>query len=121
MLNRYNGDSGTNYTFHALYSQGSNALAYSATGATSATISGLAANTQTANTFGVGIIDILDYTNTNKYKTTKMFGGTINVGGFEIDVDSSLWLNTAAITSINCAMSGTMQQHTTISLYGVKG
>ena len=73
--------------------------------------------------FSAHIIDILDYTNTNKYKTVR------NLGGFDtnsaqygyISLGSVSWRNTNAITSISFTLDGNnFTQYTQFALYGIK-
>jgi hypothetical protein len=124
-----NSDTGSNYAFHILNGDGNAAFA---SGSASQTFikSGdrdLATTTST-NIFGVGIIDFLDYTNTNKYKTTRTLSGedingTIAGFGGGISLASGLWMNTAAITSIKLVpQNGTLYtQYSSFALYGIKG
>jgi hypothetical protein len=125
LMLRFNGDSSSaNYTLHQLGGDGSSTFA---TGFSTGTITGArtAVRTQatSGSSFGAGIVDILDYTNTNKYKTVRSLGGADNNGSGEILFRSALWLNTSSITSINCVVSngGTMSQYTQLALYGIKG
>lgn len=79
----------------------------------------------TASAFGGLIIDILDYTNTNKNKTVKSLSGFVSDGsgtGYSY-LESGLWRNTAAITSITLVpgSSHTMTANTSFTLYGIKG
>ena len=114
----FNGDSSSaNYVSHYLYG----------TGATVGS-GGVASGTWGYNVVNhgglvttypnVGILDIIDYANTNKNKVTKtLSGGNNDTAGGTIDMDSGIWLNTAAITSITMAPNaGTFTG--TISLYG---
>ena len=75
----------------------------------------------TASNFTVLVVDILDYTNTAKNKVIRSFGGYDANGSGYVLLRSSLWLNTAAITSFSVDMiqSGNFSQHSTFSLYGV--
>lgn len=77
----------------------------------------------TTSNYGVAIIDILDYANTNKYKTTRCFGGTDQNGSGEIYITSGVWMNTAAITRIDIIPNiGTnFSQYSSFALYGIKG
>jgi hypothetical protein len=70
-----NGDTtGSNYRSHTLYGNGVNP--YSETTANQFNITAIPGNTN-ASMFGVGVMDILDYANTSKYKTTRtLLGGT---------------------------------------------
>ena len=57
-------------------------------------------NNALANVYGATIIDILDYSNPNKFKTAKAISGyDLNGSGF-VGQYSGAWRNTAAITSI---------------------
>ena len=113
---RLNGDSGSNYNAHYLYTNGSSIIA------------GVNTNTYVYAAFnavtnpGVGITDILDYANTNKYKTTRsLIGNDRNTAG-DIALTSGLWLNTNAITSISIfPSSSSFAQYSRISLYGIRG
>ena len=74
-----------------------------------------------ANSYGVNIIDILDYTNTNKYKTTRMISGyDVNGATGFIQQSSGLWMNTSAINRIDLVSSGNFTTASTFALYGVK-
>ena len=120
---QYNGDTGANYTYHILDGDGASVVAGAATGLTSLIFGDGTSSTAQANTFGVAIVDILDYTNTNKYKTHKSLGGYDLNGSGEVPFWSGLWLNTAAITSIsiitNTATTFATGAH--FALYGIKG
>ena len=77
-----------------------------------------------SNVNNAGIIDILDYANTNKYKVTReLFGLNSNGGADEVGIYSGLWKNTNAIDTIvfqpNYGAAWTST--TTFSLYGIKG
>ena len=76
--------------------------------------------------FGSIVLDILDYSNSNKYKTLKSFGGADNngtgtVGG--VYFDSSCWMNLNPISSIliTSATGSNFVQYSRFSLYGLKG
>jgi hypothetical protein len=77
--------------------------------------------TNSTNIFGGIVIDILDYANTNKYTTMRYLGATDQNGSGLIEFGSGLWLNTAAVTTINIApVTGTRwNQYSTFALYGV--
>jgi hypothetical protein len=78
---------------------------------------------QSASIFGVGILDILDYTNTNKFKTTRTLTG-IDITGLGSSV--SLWggyvASTSAVTDIVLTTAGTnFAQYSSFALYGIEG
>jgi hypothetical protein len=68
-----------------------------------------------------GIMDILDYANTNKYKTTRTLEGYDANGSGNSSFTSGLWLSTSAITSITVTAVGTFNQYSSFALYGIKG
>lgn len=118
---RFNSDSGANYSWHYLGGDGSSRFA-SATSSTNQIISGrLSAANATANMFGTFVIDILDYTNTNKYKTTRTLTGVDLNGSGNVWLWSGNWRNTAAISTITLttASSTNFAQNSSFSLYGI--
>ena len=69
----------------------------------------------------IGIVDILEYTNGNKYKTARAWFGNDNNSAGEICLDSGLWVNGAAITSLKFTPdAGSLAAGTHIALYGIK-
>ena len=121
---QFNSDGGSNYARHELSGFGSSANAYASTGQVQITGVGFESlSSSGANIFGAGVIDILDYTNTNKYTTVRSLTGYDTNGGGGVGIVSGLWLNTAAITKItmNQQSSGNFASGTTFALYGIKG
>ena len=122
---RFNNDSGSNYNLHRLYGNGSSELSDNAgASVTSIRVSGNSAASSTADVFGAGIIDILDYTNTNKNTTVRSLAGAdFNDSNGIIFFSSGLWRNTAAITSIQITnLAGVdHNQYSHFALYGIKG
>lgn len=110
----------TNYARHDLYGTGA---ATGASGiATGSNTSKIIAYMGSGTAFGPGIVDILDYTNTNKYKVVKALGGVDNNGSGLVALSSGMWLSTAAITSINMTFDSgaTASQYSSFALYGIK-
>ena len=118
---RMNSDSGTNYSYHYLNGNGSGASSGAFTSTTFISPFGVSYGTQTTSP-SVSIIDILDYTNTNKNKTTRALSGMDNNGSGELQLFSGLWMNTAAITNLTLTTlsSTTYSTGSTFALYGVK-
>jgi len=86
----------------------------------------LAAPGTTANSacFGQGVIDFLDYRNTNKLKVATTTSSVNNAAGDAIIIQAAQMLNsTSAITSISILSTDgtTIQQNTKFSLYGIVG
>jgi hypothetical protein len=81
-----------------------------------------AGSTNTSGVFSGLVMDVLDYTNTNKYTTIRTFGGFDNNGNGTIALNSTLWKNTAAITSLYIEFgAGSAIQYSSFALYGIKG
>jgi len=111
----FNGDTtGTNYYDHALYSDGA-----SATSTADANGNNLPYLLGDLNRWGVNITDILDYTNTNKYKVARSLGGHDGNGNGYVLLTSNLWKSTSAITSINIQTSQSFIQYSSFALYGI--
>jgi hypothetical protein len=120
-LLRLNSDSGSNYSYHQLEGNGSSAVAGADTSTTSIIhfINGMESGTTAGSAF---VVDILDYANTNKYKTTRALTGTDKNGSGQIFLVSGNWRNTNAVTDISLTTNtGTFAQYTQIALYGIKG
>jgi hypothetical protein len=120
----YNGDTGANYAWHYLSGNGSGVNAgWSNTYDNS--IRGVASTLFTASAYSAHVMDILDYAQTTKYKTTRLLGGASNstYSAYEVALNSGLWMNTAAITSVTIgAQSGqNFLAGCRLSLYGIKG
>ena len=123
---RFNGDTtnGNYYFFHFLDGNGSSAAA--ASGGTNTIVYGgvCAGNNATANVFGGGVIDVLDYQNTFKYKVTRGLGGIDNNGSGVMRLASGNWFNTAAINEITIganAFGNSFTEYSQFALYGIKG
>ena len=116
----------TNYARHNLAGDGSTAYAGNTSSTTHLWL-GQLSSTVTDNIFGVGIVDILDYTNTNKFKTIRSLGavdlnGVQNTIGGSINLWSGLYQDTAVISSIRLSCQSTdYASGTTFALYGIKG
>ncbi len=113
-----NNTTGGNYTRHSLQGDGSTASAdFPGTGGNSIDVQ----CGNTAGNFGAGIIDILDYTSTNKTKVIRTLTGRDNNGSGLLWYTSGLWNQTSAITSIKFTPDSTnLAQYSQFALYGVK-
>ena len=115
----FNNDTGNNYSVHGLYGNGSTANSYSSLSAGYA-ILGIQGQTSAPATF---IVDILDYTNTSKFKTIRSLAGADNNGSGALYYHSSNWRSLSAITNITIAPFSTtnFNQYSSFALYGIKG
>ena len=106
---------------HQLYANGSSVAAYSGnTGDV-----GWLPYSGNTNIFGVAVIDILDYANTNKAKTIRTLTGfDKNGSGGELVFASVLYTGTTAISGITLEPPGPSEpftQYSSFALYGIKG
>jgi hypothetical protein len=109
----------TNYYRHEIYGTGSTVSAYASTG-TAIEVGHLNGSTSAASYFAATILDILDYTNTNKNTTTRSLSGGMDLD--RIKFMSGGWFNTSAVTSISLtAANGNLVQYSSFALYGIKG
>jgi hypothetical protein len=111
---RLNGDSGSNYATHLLFTTGSSVMSAAGTSATEIALSQGANET---NKFYPGIIDLLDFQSSTKNKTVRAFNG-----GGEVSLTSGVWLSTSAVTSVSLRPdAGNFITGSRFSLYGIKG
>lgn len=116
----FNGAS-TNFDSHYLDGNGTSATAGFDAATTFISNYGAIANT-TTSVFGTVIIDLLDYANTNKYKTYRSLSGTDYNGSGSVDLTSGLWQSTSAISQIDLNVNtGSFAQYSSFALYGIKG
>jgi len=115
-------DTGSNYSVHELTGDGSTASAGANTPQTTTFVTTSLAANDLANTFGVAVIDLLEYANTNIYKTFRDLGGCDKNGGGYVNFNSGSWRSTSAINTIKIyASAGNLAQYSQFALYGIKG
>jgi len=130
-LMRANGVTSANYSRHELLSsEGSNDTPLAQGGGSQSNMLIMPTiGSAKANFFGAAIIDILDYANTNKYKTARSLAGADSNGDTlsyhtQLAISSgALYINTNAITSLLFypQNSTAFNQYTQFALYGIKG
>jgi hypothetical protein len=122
----FNGDSSAVYARHQLVGDGSTVFSDGVTNFQYMILGDGTFGTTTGGTFGAGIADILDYANTNKFKTIRQISGvdingTIAGYGGRAGLSSGVWRSTSAISSITLlAQNGNFSQYSQFALYGVK-
>jgi len=116
-------NSTTGYISHRLYGNGSTVGSESNPDSTKWEFNFFPGNGATTGAYKPIILDILDYANTSKNTTARALHGVIesNEPIRRINLDSGLWANTAAITSISFQMGSNILTNTRFSLYGIKG
>jgi hypothetical protein len=123
---RFNSDTGTNYSWHQL--KGNNSTAAAGGGANEDAIYGSDTlySGGVTGVFGAMVMDILDYANTSKYKTVRILSGfdsnSAATGNTSIGLNSGLWRNTAAISTITIPNNSfNFKEYSHFALYGIKG
>ena len=116
-----NSDTGTNYSCTRLFGSGTTASGdRAATTANSLASWGVAASTGTPIIF---YTHFLNYSNTTTYKTflTRANEPNNSTGSNYTGLVTSLWRNTAAITTIEFKSSANFGSGSTFNLYGILG
>lgn len=117
----------SNYAQHYILGDGSAASASGGGGNTQILIGW--AGTNAGNSSAANVIDILDYADTNKYKTFRNLSGvdlngTVAGYGGLVALHSGMYYGgTSAITQLDFTSSNaaTFQQYSHLALYGIKG
>ena len=119
---RLNSDSGNNYASHYVGGDGATIASSGFTAQNYVFGIRMAAGSANTGVFGALIFDILDYANTNKYKTLRCLSGADNNGSGQMHFSSGLWESTSSVTSFTLDGRGeTFQQYSSFTLYGIKG
>jgi hypothetical protein len=117
-----NADTAANYSRHFL--QGTGASVNSVGSANTSNIQLFDAATRPSETdnYGAGVIDILDFSSSNKNTTIRALHGALTPSESYIYLSSGVWRNTAAVTSIKLfSVSGfNYSANCRFSLYGIK-
>ena len=123
---RLNNNTANVYSWHSFNGDGSavgwEGYGFGATGGNGYINAITAAGGNAAGIMGVGIIDILDYTNTSKLKTITAVTGIDQNGSGRIAFTSILYNSTSVIDRIDIQGSqGNFTTSSVFSLYGLKG
>lgn len=117
---RFNADTGANYSWHTLQGSGSSVSSGAGSGASLMYVCDNVGGSGTGSAWAGAIIDILDFSNTNKYKTMRALGGMAQAYNW-LNLSSGSWRNTDAITSIIFSGLGSQVAGSRFSLYGSLG
>jgi len=122
VIMRMNSDTGSNYNWHYLEGTGSGTpISSNSPNDTSIYLAQEPGSTQATGIFGTFIVDILDYKNTNKFKTVRSLSGVDANGSGRTQFWSGAWRSSSAITSIllRSDASNNFAENTQFALYGV--
>ena len=116
---QFNSDTGNNYRSH--YLRGNGAVEALDNGQSTRIVQSCTATLAGSN-FASGVIDILDYTSTSKYKTIRIFGGFDNSSSGGIWMRTGLWMSSSAMTSVQIGsdLGSALNQYSSFALYGIK-
>jgi hypothetical protein len=107
----FNGDT-TSGNYANVFAAGTGSSAISSSNGIGSYVGGIYGSNRSVN-----IIQIMDYSATDKHKTRL---SRMSVAGAEVSMIAGRWANTAAVTSMTFTLiSNTMSTGTTLSLYGV--
>jgi len=119
----FNNVTSANYARHHLVGTSTATASANSSSASSISLIDAVAPSTTANVTTNGVIDILDYANTNKHKTLRGVYGLIQAyTTSRFYVASGLFTSTTAISRITLTASGNnFSTVSRFSLYGIKG
>jgi hypothetical protein len=118
----FNSDGAANYSDHTIFADGSSVSAFANANSSNPIFLALSNSARLASTYSAGVFDLLDYANTNKYKTTRILSGREDNSAGALLFASGSWRNTAAVNNISLAPSvGSFVQYSQFALYGIKG
>jgi hypothetical protein len=122
----FNGDTTSSYGDHSMYGTGSNPMvAYNVVPRANMGLITYSTNNGITST---NILDILEYSNTNKAKTVKSLqtSDMYSFGGGIVNYGTGMWNNTTTVSSISLFLNAGFGAHyfttnATAHLYGIKG
>jgi len=121
---RYNDDSGSNYNSHFYGTNGSTASAGYFQSTSTSGVYAFDSSHNSYQSYSGFIIDIFDYSNTNKNTTNRTITGwTNNASGENLSFIGGMWRDTSAVTNIKLLdySGGSFRQYSHFALYGIKG
>jgi hypothetical protein len=118
---QFNSDTGANYSLHNIYGTGSSVGANATTNFTASYFARTSGASSGASMFGAVVSDILDYANTNKYKTLRSLSGHDQNGSGYMTLMSGSWRSTSAVTTITIKNETGLNiaEYSSFALYGV--
>jgi hypothetical protein len=122
VLMQFNGNTASDYSLDYFYGTGTVIAGGNATNYNAVIPFRITGANSSANMFGVGVADILDYTNTSKFKTMLSLTGHDQNGSGLLFLFSGNWRSTTAITSLTIYPQSLTNfvQYSSFALYGIK-
>jgi hypothetical protein len=119
---QFNGDTGANYSYNEIFSNGGNPSGTQVLNVTSSLLGDLSGSTAPTNSGGIIVCDIPSYAGTQFHKHAQCESNQRNSSGAMgyREYTTTIWQNTAAITSILVFPdSGNFQNNSVVSLWGI--
>jgi hypothetical protein len=119
-------DTGANYSQHVYYGFGATTASGASFGnanTTGVSVGRLTGANSTANIYGAGILDILDYSSSLKNKTFRSVAGADQNSSGVAWVAGGAWYNTSPITTIKFNQlfgSGNIEANSQFTIYGIR-
>ena len=120
---QFNNDTGANYSSHYMIGASDGSKPAGSNTGDTAMYGGKRGNLQSGRTllYGISVIDILNYQNTNMFKTIRYYSSIHAGSNGEVFHGTANWRSTSAITSIKITMdTGNLGTNMTASLYGIR-
>ncbi len=118
---RVNDNTSAVYAQHDLYGNGSTIASVGVGSINNITLSYAQSSSTTANGFSAGMMDLLDYTSTNKNKTLRSLTG-VSTSTVGLQLSGGLYASTGAVTQLTfISSSSQFAAGTRFSLYGSMG
>jgi len=121
LLVQFNSNTGSNYARHRLEGDGSSVTSSAATSGTYIDITDSVARNPATDIFGGAVIDILDFSSSNKNTTLRSLSGGNTSGENSVLLTSGLYNSTDAITQVDFSSFANFATGSRFSLYGIKG
>ena len=110
------------YAYHSLYGDGATVGASGGPGAGRIYMVGANAGGTVGTYPNVAIVDILNYQSTTQNKTVRsFFGADRNASGGSVELNSGLFIDTTAVSSLTVFSGANFNTGSTFALYGIKG
>jgi hypothetical protein len=119
---KFNGNSSSIYASHFLFGNGSSLASSGLTSQNRMLLATISDSTKTSGIFTPIVTDILDFSSSTKNTTVRtLYGNVVTGSGLYVGFYSSLFNNTAAITSAEISSSvGNLVAGSRFSLYGIR-
>ncbi len=114
-----NEDTTSTYSRHFLNGETTTVSSGGVSSSTQIDLADVLPGSQVTLTFGAIILDLLDFSSSNKHKLFRIFAGSVGSAERDLTLQGGLWRNTAAVTSVR--FTGNFATNSRFSLYGIKG